>query len=77
MIRFWSVVVVPTIATVVLTLPIVIPVAEFAPIEIVPVASIMLFASPVMLVPLKVSAAAAIWIPAKATKAIAVAMPPP
>jgi hypothetical protein len=41
-------------------LPIVIPVAEEVPMEIVPVASMMLFESPVMLVPLNVSAAKAI-----------------
>jgi hypothetical protein len=46
-----------------LDLPIVIPVAEDAPMEIVPVASIMLFESPVMLVPLKVSEAKAIETP--------------
>jgi hypothetical protein len=45
-------------------LPIVIPVAEDAPIEIVPVASITLFESPVILVPLNVSAAEAIDTPA-------------
>ena len=67
--RFWSDVVVPVIVTVpgkvavMPNLPIVMPVAEVAPIEIVPVASMTLFESPVMLVPLKVRAAKAIEAP--------------
>jgi len=67
--RFWSEVVAPVIVTVpgkvavMPFLPIVMPVAADAPMEIVPVASMTLFESPVMLVPLNVSAA--------------VAMPPP
>ena len=68
--RFWSVVVDPVIVTVpgkvavMPDLPIVMPVAEDAPMEMVPVASMMLFESPVMLVPLKVSAAKATDAPA-------------
>lgn len=58
--RFWSVVVVPVIVTVpgkvavMPDLPIVMPVAEDAPIVTVPVASTVLFESPLMDVPLKV-----------------------
>jgi hypothetical protein len=61
--RFCSEVVVPVIVTVpgkvavMPDLPIVMPVAEDAPTEIVPIASMTLFESPVMLVLLKVSAA--------------------
>jgi hypothetical protein len=54
--------------------PILIPVAEFVPMEIVPVASITLFESPVMLVPLKVSAAEAAEMPAKRTSVTAAPM---
>jgi hypothetical protein len=57
--------------------PMVIPVAEFVPIEMVPVVSMMLFESPMMLVPLNVNAAEAIDTPAKTTKATAAARPPP
>jgi hypothetical protein len=50
-------------------LPIMIAVAEDVPMETVPVASITLFESPEMLVPLKVNAAVAIDAPAKRAKA--------
>jgi hypothetical protein len=56
-------------------LPIVIPVAVEVPMEIVPVASITLFESPVMLVPLKVSAANAIETPANKRRMAAAPMP--
>ena len=68
--RFCNVVVVPVIVTVpgkiavMPDLPIVIPVAEDAPIETVPVASMTLFESPLMLVPVNVRAAKATEAPA-------------
>jgi hypothetical protein len=61
--RFWSVVVVPVIVivpgkvAVMPDRPIVMPVAEEAPIVMVPVASMMVPESPVILVPVKISEA--------------------
>ena len=72
--RFWRVVVVPVIVTlpgkvaVMPDLPMVMPVDWEAPIWMVPVASIVLFVSPVILVPLNVSAAKATEAPAMTKK---------
>ena len=81
--RFWSVVVDPVIVTVpgnvavMPDLPIVMAVEDEVPMVTMPEPSTMTPESPVMPAPLKVSAAEAIWMPAKTTRAIAAATPPP